>query len=310
MSLEIITDFDGDYSKEIYKDLAVGNEVVEKGIAFLELDVPQKRALRYAKQSDNPIGGWIATPLPGDVTVSSEFNFRELDLVKSMIYERFSPVDYDLVEEDLRSVGSQTEHRVAPKVLSEVMQLLVPNAGAQMSHTFFHGVTSNTGEFDGIFTEAIADGNTIQVTPAGLININNVIDIISSVIDSIPDKDYLNEDYKIMMSVADYRILQRYNTLTKKSHDGVLEDTFKNMMENKQIIPLVGIDKNHILCTKTGNTAESNLHFGFWFDEKNEFADARVNRVANDSEEWFLRVNFKMDANYKYSENLIYYIPE
>ncbi len=319
MALTIVTNFNGDVAAGIYKDFAVGNEVVsgnkfsgDRGIAYLELDVPDKRELRNATQTTRPFGEWKETPVTGDITVSTAIGKRELNLEKVMIYEEFKPEDYDLEWPDVRSIGSQTEHMLSPALMLEVLSLLVPNAGAHISELFFEGDKAGSGglEFiDGIIVKAVADGSTVQVTPAGVITSANVINILTDVIDAIPSKDYINDAYKILVSMEDFRILQRANTDAKKTSDGVLDDNMKNLLEEKTIIPFVGLAKNHIIATKVGESAESNLHLGFWFDETREMQDLRVDRVAPNSENWFLRLNLKLDANYKLSENLIYYVP-
>lgn len=312
MAVTIDTNFNGDYSPAIYSDLAEGNEVIENGIAYLELDVPDKRELRYSTQTEYPIGDYVKTPTGANSTFDTTVGKRELEMRKNMIYTRFSPEDYDLEWEDLRSMGSQTEHKISPKLFAEIMKLLLPNAGSQIAKNFFQGQiggSAGLNRFDGILTKAQADANTVQVVPAGVITQSNVIDILTSVIDAIPDKDYNDPTYTILVSTNTWRKLQRANTAVKEQNDGVLEDTFKNMLENKRIMPFVGMKEDTIIATKIGNTIASNLVFGFWFDEANEMRDIRIGRVSADSDEWFLRVNLKMDANYKFSENLIYYVP-
>lgn len=319
MALTITSNFNGDYALAIYEDLAEGNEVIQGNkwsdgaIAYLELDVPDKRELRNASQTPNPIGAYVTSPTGVDTTVSTTIDKRELNMQLHMIYEEFTPESYDFEWEDLRSIGSQTEHMMSPKLFATILRLLVPNAGAQISNNFFMGDivggAAGVDLFDGIVTKAIADANTLAVTPAGAITSVNIITILQAVIDEIPDKDYNDDSYKILISVADWRILQRVNTDTKKTSDGVLNDTMKNLIEEKKIIPYVGLAKDYIVATKVGGTADSNLHFGFWFDEMKEFQDIRVDRVAANSDAWFMRVNIKLDANYKYSENLIYYSP-
>ena len=316
MALTINSIFAGDYAKAIYKDLAIGNEVItgnkysDGGIAYLELDVPDKRELRYASQTARPFGEWKQSPVTGDITVSTTIDKRELDLEKVMIYEEFVPSDYDLEWEDLRSVGSQTEHMLNPNVFREILTLLVPNAGAHISELFFEGDKAGSGGLEymnGIFTKAVADANTLKATSIGAITTGNAVNAFTNVIDKIPSKDYLNDAYKILCSMDDFRILQRVNTQTKQTSDGVLNDTMKNLLEEKKIVPFVGLGKNHIIATKTGESPDSNLHLAFWFDEMREMQDIRVGRVAENSELWFMRINLKLDANYKKSDNVIIY---
>jgi len=317
MAIVLTSNFAGDFAKQIYKDLAEGNEVIAGtkwnpgSIAFLELDVPEKRELRYSTIAQNPVGAYVKSPGSGDTTVTYAINKRELNMEKHMIYERFSPEDFDFEWADVRSIGSQTEHRISPMLLSDMLTSLVPEFGAQLSRNFFEGDKASgaagTDLFDGVFTKALADGSTLKATNAGVVTSANVFDVLFNVIDKIPNKDYNNDKYAIMVSNHIWRNLQRANSDVKKATDGVLNDSKRNLLEEFRILPYNGLADNHAMCTKVGNTPDSNLHFGFWFDPSRETNDIRIGRVAEDSEEWFLRVNIKLDANYKYSPNIITY---
>lgn len=316
MALSITSNFAGD-ADVIYTDVAEGNEVIagnkyHKGsIAYLELDVPDKRELRFGKQTSRPIGAWVKTPTSSDTTVSTTFDKRELNLEKVMTYEHFTPEDYDFEWPDMRSVGSQTEHKLNPKLFRQMLRLLVPNIGSHVSELFFEGDKTATGTdlewFDGIFTKALADANTLKAANIGPIVKTNVFDVLSNVVDKIPTKDYNNDEYKILVPMSTWKFVNRANTDVKATTEGILDMGFKNQFEGKDIIPYVGLGDNHIIATKVGSGPQSNLHMGFWFNEKREISDARIARLAANSEEWFLRINYKMDANYKYSENMIIY---
>ena len=68
------------------------------------------------------------------------------------------------------------------------------NAGAHLTALFWAGdkasVDPKKAITDGIITIAAADANTIKATPAGNITTANVIAVLQSVIDLIPDRYY------------------------------------------------------------------------------------------------------------------------
>ena len=238
------TNYNGDVSEVVYKDVAEGNQIVAKQAAYLETGIRSKRELAFMKQDSRPFDTYVASPGTGDQTTNTERDKRDLVMTDVMIYEEWDPNDFMALWDKWGSIGKFTELRTNPLFIADVLALLAPNAGAHLAELFWAGDTaSGTAKlafYDGIIKLATADANTIKVTPAGVITSVNIISVLQSVIDSIPDKDYDNQDYVINMSTADYRILQRFNTDTKKTSDGVLEDTFKNFLEEKRIKHFAG----------------------------------------------------------------------
>lgn len=306
------TNFNGDVADAVYMDIAEGNEVIEKGAAFLELGVRSKRGLPKIDQTSQPFDTYVPSPITADETMTTDYGERSLEVQDMMIYEEFDPNDFVALWDKWGSVGPFTEIRQNPEFLRDVLAITAPNAGAHLSQLFWAGDTGGAAKlafFDGIIEIATNDANTVKITPAGVITSANIIAILSAVVDGIPDKDYDNLDYKINMATADYRILQRVNTDTKKTSDGVLGDTLKNLFEQKRIEHFVGLPKDRIVATKSSNDVNSNLIMGFWFDEQAEAQNLRVNRIANNSDEFFMKLNIKAAAQYRKSENIILYLP-
>lgn len=307
------TNYNGDVANNVYKDLAEGNEVIAKGCAYLAAGVSDKIALPVMDQTTRPFGAYVSSPLTANETVTTDWAERTLTVADLMIYEEFDPNDFTALWDKWKSVGPFSQIRQNPEFIRDVLALTAPNAGAHLSELFFAGDTASgtpkLALMDGIIKIATADAGVVDVTPAGAITSVNVFTILQAVIDAIPDKDYLNEDYKILMSIADFRILQRANSALKQANDALLDDTFKDMLESKRIIPFVGMPKDRIIATKATNTEDSNLWFGFWFDENAEADNLRIDRIANNSDDFFMKLNIKVGAQYRKSENVILYLP-
>lgn len=311
---DVTTNFNGSVVDSIYKDVAEGNEVIQKGIARLETREPKVIELGALRQTDNPLGDYVASPGTGNVTGSFEYSKRSLTLVKKMLYQEFNPQDYLSFWEKWRSQGPVTELRMNPEFMSDVLILLGSKIGAQLSYNFFDGDTAqltSTGRnlFDGFVKKAIADTDVIDAVTNGALTTSTILVALQNVIDAIPDKDYANEDYKILVSTKTWRIIQRANSNAKASNDGFLNDTVKDMIEQKRIIPFVKMKDDYMLATRVGLTEESNLVFGFYFDEKEEFASLNVDKVSNASDLWFLKMNIKLGMDYVYPENVVLYSP-
>lgn len=307
------TNYAGDVSSFIYLDLAEGNEVIQKGTAYLELEVPEKRSLPILDQTSEPFGEYVATPAAIDQTVTTSYSERQLILDKAMLYELFNPNDFSFLWDKWKSVGTFTELRMNPEFMRDVMSITKASAGAHLTSLFWAGDKASLDPkkaiTDGIITIAAADANTVKATPAGNITTANVIAIIQSVIDLIPDRHFNNPDFKIALSMKDFRTLQRANNQLKENFVGALDSTISDMLETKKIMPYINFPANYIVSTLMGTTELSNLVFGFWFDENREFEDLRIDRLAANSDEWFMRLNIKVGAQYRKSELVIIYEP-
>ena len=309
------TDYNGIVANTIYKDYAEGNEVVEKGIARLELRVRDSIELGALRQSDNPLGTWVATPnhsTKGDETATSNYNKRTLTLTKAMLLQYFTPEDWLDFWEKWGAKGSLTDLKMDPAFMSELLSLLATKVGAQISKNFFQGDTAGAAGLklaDGILKKAGADANVIDAVTNGALTTATILVALQNVIDAIPDKDYDNEDYKILVSTADWRIIQRANSNAKVSNDGFLNDTVKDMIEQKRIMPFVGMKKDYMIATKTGLDENSNLVLAFWYDESQEANDLQVEKIAPLSKEWAMRMDIKLGFDCVYSENVVLYSP-
>lgn len=305
------TNFNGSVANIIYKDVAEGNEVIEEGIARLELRVRDKVELGSLRQTARPFDAYATTPT-GD-SVTTNYDKRNLSVFKLMAYEEFDPQDWLDFWEKWGSAGTMTELRMNSAFMADLFELLSENMGSHIAELFFAGdtggVVAKLAYFDGLVTKALADANVIDAVTDGVITALNIKTVLSNVVDAIPEKDYKNDKYKILVSMADYKLIQRANTTVKEANDGFLDDTVKDMFEQKRIIPFVNMPKNYMVATRVGTDQMSNLVLGFWFDQKNEERDMRVDRLANNSDDWFYRMNIRLGMNYVYSENVILYSP-
>ena len=309
------TDYNGQVANSIYKDFAESNEVVQKGIARLELRVRDSIELGALRQSDNPLGTYVATPnhaTKGDETATSTYNKRTLTLSKAMLLQYFTPDDWLDFWDKWGAQGSFTDLRMNPAFMEDLLALLSTKVGSQISKNFFQGDTAGAAGLnlaDGLIKKAAADANVIDAVTNGALTTATILVALQNVIDAIPDKEYDNEDYKILVSTADWRIIQRANSNAKVANDGFLNDTVKDMIEQKRIIPFVGMKKDYMIATKTGTDEFSNLVLAFWFDEDEEQRDLQIEKIAPLSKEWAMRMDIKLGFDYVYSENVVLYSP-
>lgn len=305
------TNYNGEALEVLYEVMGVGNEVVEKGAARLLTDISTKKALPKISQTENPIGDYVEDS-PTTDTATTTYAERELVMEKMTIYEEFVPTDFHDIWKVWKSVGDFTNLELNQKLLTAILNLYKNGIGTQMAKLFWQGdKTLGAGnalnKFNGIITRAIADANVIKPTPSGNITEANFMDILSLVWNATPDKFIDDADFVFHCNTTDFKTMQTGNTALKQAFVGVFGMSLDNMYQQKKIKHFQGMPRHHILGAKATNDDMSNLFSGAWIDIDNE--TAIVDKVANNSRKWFLRIDAKADANYRVAEEMVLYEP-
>ena len=303
------TDYSAEAIKEIYLVLGTGNEVFEKGSTQLITGIPSKQALGIMKSADDPLGAYEVTP--SGETADTDYSERSLEMVASMLYETITPSQWHAIWKIARASGNTfTNLAMNPLVMRKAMQLYKNKTGAQISKWFWQGVKANGGgQPDGIITRAAADAAVIDVTPAGAITQANAIAIFSSVWQSIPDQFFENPDYVIHCNTTDYKLLQLANQAAAAGTDGYLNNVVRDMLLNHKIKHYAGLPKDRIVGALGRNDETSNLVMGVYATPDQEMGAPRIDRVSNNSDAHFIRVNYKMDVNYREGSEIVLYQP-
>jgi hypothetical protein len=228
------------------------------------------------------------------------------------VYEIFLPTTFHNIWKKWQSIGDFTNLELNSELLNAILDIYKVGIGTQMSKLFWQGDNSlgagnALNKFDGIITRAIADVNVIKPTPAGNITDQSFIDILAACWSAIPDKFIDDPDYVLHVNTTDWKTMQAGNTKLKEAFTGVFGMSMETMYNEKRIKHFQGLTRHHIIGAKVTNGEDSNLNLGVWVDPDSE--SVVVDKVANNSREWFLRLDYKADANYRCSEELLLYTP-
>ena len=300
------TNYNGDVVPMIYEILGIGNDVINQGTARLELGIREKRSIPNIRTADNPMGAYEATPT-GE-TADTDYAERELNMVKRMLYEVINPVIWQDVWDEFASQGMTFTQVVNnPDVFRTILKLYQNAVGRQTAKDFWQGAVANPGEFNGIITRAALDASVIDVTNLGVITAANVIAVVEDVWEAIPDQFFEDPNYHIHMNTTDFKLLQTANQAAAAGSDGYLNNTVRNIFLHQRIKHYAGLPKNSIVGAKGTTGMDSNLILGFYAIPDAELGSPIINRVANNSRETFIRVDFKMDANYAEGSEIVLY---
>lgn len=305
------TNYNGEVLENLYLVTGVGNEVIQKGSAKLHTNVSTKKALPRLSSTENPLGDYT-DGVPGSETVNTTYAERELVVEPMTLYEKFVPTKFHDIWEKWKSAGDFTNLELNSELMNAILDLHKDGIGTQMSKLFFQGnkalgAGNPMNKFDGIITRAKADINVIKPTPAGNITDASFVDILASVWAAIPDKFIDDPDFVLHVNTTDYKTMMAGNTKLKEAFVGVFGMSMETMYQEKRIKHMQGVTRHHIVGAKVTNGEDSNMHLAVWVDPDAE--TAVVDKVSNNSREWFIRLDIKADANYSISEEIVLYTP-
>lgn len=305
------TNYNGELMPYFFKVFGVGNQVMTKGCAKLNTGISTKLEIGKFSQTVNPLGAFTEGTPESD-TQTTTYSGRELIPEKMTLFETISAVTWHNIWAEIKSQGSFTELELNQKVLQTLMELSRDGVGTQISKLFFQGDKTLTdadplGHFNGICTRLKSDINAIKPSPSGNITAANYFDILGLVWSAIPDKFIDDPDFKIIINTTDYKTMMNANTALKRDFVGVFGMGLEEMFQEKKIVHLSGMKRHHIIGAKATPSDDSNLHLGVWFDPESE--PIMVNRKTNSSKEFFMRIDYKADANYAIPEEIVFYEP-
>jgi len=302
------SNYGGEVLEQIYLEIGAGNEIARESIATVITDVSGEQALPKMSSTDLPIGAFVSGA-PTSETVTTTYAERLLNVQPGTVYLEFNPDTWHGTLWKLwQSKGDFTNLEINTEIMSNVLNLLQNKIGQHYSLLCFQGdknlnVSTKMHHIDGWITRAIADANVIKPEPAGNMTQQNFVDILLATWSAIPSHLIKDPDYTLKVSTNIWKLLQTSNLDVTKAFQGVLGIGLKDAsFLTSKIIPFDAMPDHYILGSKS-----SNLYSAFWVDPNNE--SVRIDRVANNSREWFLRLDMKLDANYISSKEIVLYKP-
>jgi len=302
------SNYGGEVEEKIYLEIGLGNEVAKENIATVLTDVSGKHSLPKMSSTELPIGVFVAGA-PSAETVTTTYAERDITMAPATVYFEFNPDNWHgSIWKLWESKGDFTNLEINTQIMSAVLDLLKNKIGQHYSLLAFQGNTdladgTKMNYIDGWVTRAIADASVIKPTPAGNITSNNFATILAATWSAIPSHLLKDPDFTLKVSTNTWKIFQTANLSLKEAYMGVLGMGLGDIaFLNSKIIPFDSMPDNYIFGSKS-----ENLYAGFWVSPDSE--SLRIDRVANNSREWFLRMDMKLDVNYVSSKEIVLYEP-
>lgn len=310
----VSTNYNGDLNDYLYKVMGLGAQTAQKGGYHLIPDVAMKEELDFVETTEDPFTDYTDdTPSTGETATTMKK--RELNPQKFTVWGQITPSAWLPIWRKYRSIGTLTQLSANPQFLRDVFELVKNASMRQLDKLFWQGDTAAGGAsplrfLDGMIKkiEADSDTNVIFVTPAGTIVKANVVTILESVYDAIPDKFFEDQEAKIMMNTGDFKLLQYFNNDAKKTTVGVLDESIKRLFLEKRIEHFTNLPASHVIAAKTSNAENSNFVMGMYADLESEIMGMKIEKKELSNITRY-RFDGMADVQYRYGGDIVYYKP-
>lgn len=306
------TNYDGSLDEFVYLVMGLGNDVAQKGAIHMIPNVSSKIQLDYMTTEEDPFNDY-SDAQPSFTGVTTKYK-NDLEPQKFQMDGIITPSAWMSVWKKYSSKGNLTGLRANPALLRDVIMLIKNAANNQLSKLIWQGDTAAGGAsplrfFDGLIKLIDASADTINVTPAGAITQANVSAILESVYTAIPDKFIENPDFKIIMSTADFRLLQLFNNSVNETTNGILAKNVQRLFLEQRIEHFQYLPKNHIIGAVAKQTEDSNLVLGMYYDLEQEFNAININYIGSHDMRVGYRVNMMAGVQCRYFGDIVFYEP-
>ena len=308
-SVNVTTTANGFSLNEFAFLLILGATTIERGLMRVIPSVMDKVFVpRFRTDLDV-----LIAPEDTPSTLADAMHKDDVEIVvgDAMFYDRFNPLrDFQEDWTQFYATGRLTEAQAAPKIRAAIEKTVIESVQNGLENLIWNGDTASGDEwlnrFDGLIKIIEADGSVNLVTPAGVIDKTNIIDVLEGLIDATPDAVLEKSTPKIVLSHRDkyiYHEALRDATISKgiNIQDGGV-DRFAG-------IPMIstGIPKDHLVLGNVTSGNDSNFVAATWMEADSK--GLKIDRLQADSELWFAKVLFKFGVNIIQGEELTYYKP-
>jgi len=191
----ITTTYEGQFAGQYISAALLSANTLDKGGVLIKPNVKYKEVVKT---------------LSTDAIVSNaSCDFADtstITLAERILQPEEFQVNLELCKKDFRSdweaeqMGFSAYDSLPPKFSDFLLAHVAAKVAQKTEQTIWEGVNSNSGEFDGLVTLALADSDVIDVGSHAAVDSTNVITKLGAIVDKIPSTLYGREDMFIYVS--------------------------------------------------------------------------------------------------------------
>lgn len=316
------TSYEGDILRQFISFAVTQFETLQKGCINVLGGIKKKRRVPKL-QVENFIQARVETPNnnhSGDLTIDA----RTLEPQDLMGYLEFNPRDLEAhalsVELDPKLLDAELPATVESAVIQEILKLNGnyfdravwqserDEAAIATAETNGLGTGDNNLIFiDGLQRKMYLDGNVSKIGSPSAVDATNIVSKLESIAADVPQAVYDDPAFKFLIAGAN-RL--HYRDAQKNQANKGIDFTQGGVMEfdGRPVVSINGMSANTIVGCKASMDMRSNLWLGV--NDIDEDSYLRLDRLAKNSEKWFIKMLFKLDVNYGLAEEISVHMTE
>ena len=284
------------------------NETIQGGHVYVKDGIKKAFTIpRWDANFEDFVQDRAATPVSkGTMTVTGQ------SLVPSdyMIYTRFNPRDYEAHWFATQLSPELVDRKLPISVESVVIQEVLKRHDRYLNKALWNSDTTTTGiykYYNGYIKKAKlatagSDTANVVVSPV-VLSVTNIAGELLRGWNAIPAALRYDKDMKFFMSYASFDLfIQFQSNQLYKGQDITSEGIAK--FKGREIVKINDLPDNFYFIAKGKATPESNMWVGM---NSTDDAKLEMNRVQNDSEEWFIKMNMKVDVQFGWNSETVLY---
>ncbi len=302
------TTYAGEAASSFIVKAITTNETVQGGHVYVRDGIKKEFTIpRWDADYEDFIQDRAATPVSkGSMTVDGQL----LQPADYMIYTEFNPRDYEAHWFATQLNPTLVDRALPFSVESVVIQEVLKRHDRYLNKALWNSATTRTDiykYYNGFIKKAelatTGSDATINVASPTTFTVNNIQAELLKGYQAIPAALRYNPDMKFFMSYASYDLyMQSQINQTYKGIDTTSEGipTFKG----RQVVKINDLPDNFYIIAKGNATPESNMWVGM-----NSVDDARLELrpKQNNSELWFIKMLMKVDVQFGWNSEVVYY---
>lgn len=298
-NINVTTGYSGEVLDNILTKVALGNEIVEKGIMHVQQGVTkkfhiprmgvsgkflQKRKARIATDG---------TDSKGDVN----YDERTLEPQDMMVYTEFNPATFEHVWRQYQPTGNMVFEQLPPSVQNKMLELILKKTANEMGDYYINGI-KGPGDyefFNGLVARIMSDADTTHVTSKATTWVNRFADVYKA----IPEEMVDDPNLVFVMNTADYI---DYDLELKAQYGKNIDPTGarEQAYNGVRIVRLAKWPKGLLMATLGSFDEDSNLWACVHLSSDENAV--LIDRVNNASEFQFVKLLLTADVNTAFGE--------
>lgn len=290
--------------------LATGNETADRGLINVIPEIRDRTTIPRMK-ADNLIRPRVATPDNTTAEGSWDIDERLLQPSDIMVYHRFNPRNFEQFWKKWQPTGELVFRDLPPNVQVAFLEEVGKFTAGWMGRNVWQGdpALPNAIPYNnlmtGLITRALADADVIDVAAPVVISAGTVQASFASTYELVPAAVRNHPNFRFFCgdAAAEFYI-DAVHAQTNKGND--FTQGAPLTYKGKTIERLVGFPDDTIFATHSSASRDSNIHMAVDWSESSMNA-LKIERVAADSEEFFIRADMKADTQISWGEECVLY---